>query len=414
METTTGAPERRVLLGDAGAPLDTDRVLAIALRWGNRPLTVEHVKVGGLASPLDGVEVRWEGSLPVFALADGTRAWVERESGRWSEAGRRVGLELGEVLLVETGQLTLEARVQKRSERFAPSRGQENTFFGLIVTHALMFFVAVATAMVITPRTDDESIWTGGGLLRVVAAPFAQLPKRQDPQLQERIDDALAKQPTFVAAQQTPLTKRTAKDVLLQIFAGGGGGIFAGGGNKGIDAALANLGPGNGAAAAGDGLTGVGGRDIGNGIGPGNGPGFGVGPLGVNVPVGGLPGDGLGKKPFKVVACETCALAPPGYDRDLVLKVVKRHQNQIRFCYESELNKTPELAGKVTVAWTIDGTGAVSIAQVAESGLRNEAVENCIVQRVKSWKFPEPQGGQEVSITFPWVFQVAGAAGADE
>jgi TonB family protein len=199
------------------------------------------------------------------------------------------------------------------------------------------------------------------------------------------------------------LPHQTAKDI-LQLLVGGGGGALGGGNNNAIDDALSNL-KGNGGAAV-DGLGGMGARDPGASIGPG-GPGFGVGPLAAGNP-NGLPVGGLGKKPFSVEICTHCELAPPGYDRDLVLKVVRLHQNQIRFCYESELNRSPDLAGKVTVAWTIDGTGAVSIAQVAESGLKNESVENCILQRVRSWKFPEPQGGQEVAITFPWVFNVAG------
>jgi TonB family protein len=99
----------------------------------------------------------------------------------------------------------------------------------------------------------------------------------------------------------------------------------------------------------------------------------------------------------------------PGYDRDLVLKVVRRHQSEIRYCYESELQKHPELGGKITVAWTIGSSGSVESAEVAESGLRNETVESCIVQRIRRWNFPEPKGGQEVAITFPWVFQVAGS-----
>lgn len=406
METNTGAPERRVLLGDAGAPLDTDRVLALALRWADRALTVEHVKVGQLARPLDAVEVKWEGSLPIFALADGTRAWVERESGRWVEAGRRVGLELGEVLLVETGQLTLEARVQKRSERLVASRGHENTFFGLVVAHALMLFAAVTTAMVITPHSDDESIWTGGGILRVVSAPFAQLPKRREPVIEDKINDALAKAPSFQQPQLSPI-KKTANDVMKLLFGGGGGAGFVGGGpNDAIDSALNALGPGNGGGANGDGM-GMG-RDVGGGIGPGKGPGLGVGPLDVaKIPGGGFP-TGLDKKPIKVETCVACALTPPGYDRELVLKIVKRHQNQIRFCYETELSKDPSLEGKVTVAWTIDGTGSVSVAQIAESGLKNDAVERCIVDRVRSWRFPEPAGGGEVAITFPWVFSTAG------
>ncbi len=115
-------------------------------------------------------------------------------------------------------------------------------------------------------------------------------------------------------------------------------------------------------------------------------------------------------KSIEDVICKDCTpKLPPGYDRDLVLKVVRRHQNEIRFCYESELVKSPDLGGKVTVAWTIGASGAVQMAQIAESGLSNESVENCIVQRVKRWTFPEPKGGEEVAITFPWVFKVAGS-----
>lgn len=404
--TTTGAPERRVLLGDAGAPLDTDRVLAIALRWADRPLTVEHVHVGQLAQPLDCVEVKWEGSLPIFALADGTRAWVERESGK-SEAGRRVGLELGEVLLVETGQLTLEARVQKRSEKLVASGKRENVLFGLVVAHALMLFMAVTTAMVITPHTDDESIWGGSGFLRLIRPEFTQIPKHKAPELQKKIDDAIAKNPVFQQQpqQRSPLN-RTALDVMRLLLPAAGGGIFGAGPNDALRDAADALGPGNGAGANGDGMTG---RDMGNGLGGPGGPGgLGVGPLGVKNGIpGGFP-NGLDKKPFKVDVCATCATTPPGYDRELVLKVVKRHQNQIRFCYETELNKNPELAGKVTVAWTIDGTGNVSVAAIAESGLKSDAVERCIVDRVRAWRFPEPPGGGEVAITFPWVFTTAG------
>ena len=80
---TGSTPQSRVLRGDDGAPLDGDRALAIALRWADRPLTIEHLRVGEPNRPLDGVEVKWEGALPVFALADGTRAHVQREPGRW-------------------------------------------------------------------------------------------------------------------------------------------------------------------------------------------------------------------------------------------------------------------------------------------------------------------------------------------
>jgi hypothetical protein len=33
------------------------------------------------------------------------------------------------------------------------------------------------------------------------------------------------------------------------------------------------------------------------------------------------------------------------------------------------------------------------------------------VQRIRRWKFPEPQGGGVVNVTFPWIFKAAGDEG---
>ena len=181
--------------------------------------------------------------------------------------------------------------------------------------------------------------------------------------------------------------------------------MFARGLGGGIDAALSNLGHGQQRAAA-EGLEGMDRRNLGDGI---AGNGLSLGRLGPGRGPGAGPGVVLGGHRAVDIVCPGCApVLTPGYDRDLVLKVVRRHQNEIRFCYESELSKNPALAGKVTVAWTISPSGSVDTAQIAESGLCNASVEACIVQRVKRWSFPEPTGGQEVAITFPWVFQVAG------
>ena len=180
-----------------------------------------------------------------------------------------------------------------------------------------------------------------------------------------------------------------------------GGGLIAKG-ISGLDDALRNMG---GPTSPGDGMIGATGRDLGDRLGPGGGPG--IGPIGPGRGPG--PGTNLRGHRIEDIVCKSCQVVSPGYDRDLVLKVVRRHQNEIRFCYESELSREPSLAGKVTVAWTIGATGLVELAQIAESGLGNEAVEACIVQRVKRWTFPEPSGGQEVAITFPWVFKVAGS-----
>ncbi len=403
---TEGVPTRRVLGADDGAPLDGDRVLAVALRWADRPLSVDHVKVGEVRLPLEGVEIRWEGHLPIIATAAGARAWVERSPGHWVDPGRRTALELGETLIVQSGELTLEARIQRRSEKAPSVRKQEGLFFGLMMTHSMMLFVAVTVAMVITPRTDEESMWGApSSLLKRIVTPFTSIPERKKPVVEERINDAL-KTASFQPVNQ-PQKKTTAMEAIRLLMGGGGGmGAFLARSSSGIDSAIQNL---HGPASANEGMGSNTGRDLTPGMGPGS---LGIGPLGPGRGRGpnGLP-NGLRGHHIEDVICKGCLpTLPPGYDRDLVLKVVRRHQNEIRFCYESELAQAPDLSGKVTVAWTIGASGSVESAQIAESGLSNERVEACIVQRVKRWTFPEPQGGQEVAITFPWVFQVAGSS----
>jgi TonB family protein len=401
---TEGVPTRRVLGADDGAPLDGDRILAIALRWADRPLSVDHIKVGEARMPLEGVAIRWEGNLPVIATPSGAKAWVERSPGQWVDPGRRTALELGETLIVQSGELTLEARIQRRSEK-APILGKQGSmFFGLVVAHSLMLFVAVAVAMVITPRTDEDSMWGAPSALTRRVQPFNAIPQQKKQVLEDRIKEVV-KTATFRPIDQ-PQKKVSAKEAMRLLIGGGGMAGLLAKGSSAIDEAMANMrGP---ADVSGNGMNGVTGRDLGDGFG-GNG-GFGIGRLPGGGPgPGGIP-NGLRGHRIADIVCSKCApVLTPGYDRDLVLKVVRRHQSEIRFCYESELSKAPDLAGKVTVAWTISPTGSVEVAQIAESGLANEKVESCIVQRVKRWTFPEPSGGQEVAITFPWVFSVAGA-----
>ena len=231
-------------------------------------------------------------------------------------------------------------------------------------------------------------------------SPLEALATRKKPVLEDRIKEVMKAATFRPATQRVSTRKTTALEAMKLLF--GGSGFSFGKGAAGLDAAIDGLGPPR---QPGNGMNGIDGRDVGGGI---EGPG-GIGGLPGRGPRGPAPLMGIRGHQLTDVICRGCELkAPPGYDRDLVLKVVRRHQNEIRFCYESELSKSPDLAGKITVAWTIGSSGAVEMAQIAESGLGNANVEACIVQRVRRWTFPEPNGGQEVAITFPWVFQVAG------
>ncbi len=186
--------------------------------------------------------------------------------------------------------------------------------------------------------------------------------------------------------------------------------VFGPGGlGTGINTALGGLTGGQGLGDA-QGVGGLGARGTGTG---GGGTGLGIGGLGTRGTGRGGPGGtgglGLGrggKEITKIIPGKTTVVG--GLDKDVIAQVIRRHQNEIQFCYEKELQKNPALGGKIAVVWTIEATGQVSDATVAETTMGNRSVEDCIVSRIRRWKFPEAQSGGSTVVTFPWIFKQAG------
>jgi len=94
-----------------------------------------------------------------------------------------------------------------------------------------------------------------------------------------------------------------------------------------------------------------------------------------------------------------------GLDRDEIAAVIQRHLGQIRFCYEQGLNIKSNLNGRVAIRFFINAGGHVNTANIANTSLHSSDVEGCIVDRLKSWKFPEPRGGVIVKVTYPFVLK---------
>ncbi len=90
-------------------------------------------------------------------------------------------------------------------------------------------------------------------------------------------------------------------------------------------------------------------------------------------------------------------------DRDIVRRVVRAHINEVRHCYNQGLVKDPTLRGRVAVQFTIGATGRVPVAVVSESSLGDRNVGNCVSKAVRRWKFPKPEGGGNVVVTYPFV-----------
>jgi outer membrane biosynthesis protein TonB len=91
-------------------------------------------------------------------------------------------------------------------------------------------------------------------------------------------------------------------------------------------------------------------------------------------------------------------------DKSLIDAVIKRHMNQIRYCYQRELNRDPNLGGKIVVKFVIAKDGSVSKASTKSSTMGSSAVESCINSRFMRFKFPEPKGGGIVIVSYPFIF----------
>lgn len=90
--------------------------------------------------------------------------------------------------------------------------------------------------------------------------------------------------------------------------------------------------------------------------------------------------------------------------REEIQKVINQGISQIQYCYEKQLRTTPNLHGKVVLEWTIKPDGRVGVVKSAQSTLQSAAAINCMMGKVKSWRFPKPRGNGSVIVTYPFIF----------
>ena len=161
-------------------------------------------------------------------------------------------------------------------------------------------------------------------------------------------------------------------------------------GGVGYGYGVGGSGQGGGGKGAGLGLGGLGTR----GKGPGGG-GYGA--------VEGKVGEKRKKDLGQVAAGQVVVTG--GLDVAEIRRVIARHTNEIRFCYERALLKNPKLAGKLVVKFTVGADGSVTKVELVESTLADPNVGACVLARWKRWRFPE--GPAAFQVTYPLAFTPA-------
>jgi len=83
-------------------------------------------------------------------------------------------------------------------------------------------------------------------------------------------------------------------------------------------------------------------------------------------------------------------------DRRIVRRVVRRHLNELRRCYEDHEPRRRPL--ELVLALTIDGQGKVALAAVKRSSLENAKLAGCVEGAARRWLFPAPKDGRAVQV----------------
>ena len=157
-------------------------------------------------------------------------------------------------------------------------------------------------------------------------------------------------------------------------------------------------GTGRGGGGTGEGTIGLGNLGtIGHGGGGGSGSGYGRG-------AGGFRGRSARVPQIRSGNADVRG----SLSKEVIRRVIRRHINEVKFCYEQQLNQRPDLEGRVTVRFIISPTGAVQNALVQASTLGNQPAESCIAAAVRRWTFPAPDGGGIVIVNYPFMLNAAG------
>ena len=180
-----------------------------------------------------------------------------------------------------------------------------------------------------------------------------------------------------------------------------------------LKAATAGAGAGGDAGSGGEVLTGLGKglkkTTVGNSGLQGLG---GIGTKGAGGGAGGygntLVASGNGKGISAIAVSNSDMVLEGGISRYAINATIAKYLNQVRRCYEAELKNRPEIAGLVEMSFEINASGRLNFAKVSKSTLESPPVESCISNKMMDWQFPQPKGGVNVPVKYPFMLRPVG------
>src|SRR5690606_33935232 len=76
----------------------------------------------------------------------------------------------------------------------------------------------------------------------------------------------------------------------------------------------------------------------------------------------------------------------------------------LKACYDTSAAKKPGLTGTLTIGFTVSELGAITALDVVHNELGDPAFLTCVLARIKQVRFPKPEFGAPLSLTYPLRF----------
>lgn len=101
------------------------------------------------------------------------------------------------------------------------------------------------------------------------------------------------------------------------------------------------------------------------------------------------------------------AIAPVArISSEFLRAAIDRNRQGLRRCHELALARNPRTAGRVVLRFVIQSTGRVRSAEVVSNETGDAALGECVVAQASSWVFPAMRGRGEVSVSYPFLFEL--------
>ena len=82
-------------------------------------------------------------------------------------------------------------------------------------------------------------------------------------------------------------------------------------------------------------------------------------------------------------------------DRIAIQDTFQQNRNELRECYDEQLEKPSNPTAEILVKLTIDSNGRVTRQASLSDAMTPEPLEKCVQAKIKSWSFPKARMGED-------------------